>query len=118
MSIVLTFSYFFFFPYMATYSLLPLHGYIFPSGHIDGTTVAPPKTKAPDATGVSTPNLEYLTWLEADQKAFLIIQASLTEVTMAETLGLTTAYDVWCSLPLDYRQDSQERMQNLKDNLR
>lgn len=37
---------------------------------------------------------------------------------MAETLGLTTAYDVWCSLQLAYRQDSQERMQNLKDNLR
>lgn len=88
------------------------------SGHIDGSLSAPPPTKAPDAAGVSAPNPDYVAWLEADQKSFLIIQASLAEVAMAETLGLTTAHDVWNSLQRAYRQDSQEMMQTLKDTLR
>ncbi|PWA84471.1 zinc finger, CCHC-type, Gag-polypeptide of LTR copia-type [Artemisia annua] len=57
-------------------------------------------------------------WYEADQRALLILQASLTEEAMAEVIGLSTAHDVWCALESAYSHDSVERMQNLRDSLR
>lgn len=56
--------------------------------------------------------------MEADQHAYLIIQASLSEAAMVESLSSKTTFDVWRSLELAYHHNSQERMQTLKDTLK
>ena len=80
--------------------------------HVDGTLIALPTTI--EVEGKSAPNPEFLTWKEADQKAFLILQSSLSEEAMTETIGLQTAREVWVSLERAYCHDSQERMQTLQ----
>ena len=96
--------------------VLPLLGYQKLTGYIDGTIAAPPPTIT---TGTTTsPNPEYATWLAADQRALILIQSSLSEEAMAETLGHTTARAIWCALEAAYSHDSVERMHTLCDSLR
>lgn len=64
------------------------------------------------------PNTAYATWLAADQRASLIIQSSLSEEAMAETIGMTSSRDLWQALEATYSHDSVERMQTLCDSLR
>ncbi|KAJ9566476.1 hypothetical protein OSB04_002442 [Centaurea solstitialis] len=66
----------------------------------------------------TSPNPEFLSWQEDDQRALIILQSSLSEEAMAEALGLVTARDVWHALESTYSHDSVERMQNLRDSLR
>ena len=61
-------------------------------GHIDGSSVAPPVTITVE--GKTTPNPIYTAWKEVDQRALLILQSSLSEEVMAETLGLVTAHKI------------------------
>ena len=63
-------------------------------------------------------NPAYTTWAAADQRALIIIQSSLSEEAMAETLGHTTARGIWCALEAAYSHDSVERMHTLRDSLR
>lgn len=98
--------------------ILPILAYQKLSGHITGDTPAPTKTLTAEGTSAPTPNPAYTKWLEDDQKAFLILQSSLTEAAMAETLGVDTAAQVWRNLERAYRHDSHDRMHTLKDNLR
>lgn len=79
--------------------------------HVDGKTVEVM------LEGKSSLNPLYDVWLEADQRAMSIVQASLTKECMAEILGLTTTRDVWITLESAYSQDLIERMQNLHDGL-
>ncbi|GJY58673.1 zinc finger, CCHC-type containing LTR copia-type gag-polypeptide, partial [Tanacetum coccineum] len=96
--------------------VLPLLGYQKLMGYIDGTIAAPSPTIT---TGTTTsPNPAYATWHAADQRAFILIQSSLSEEAMAETLGHTTAGAIWCALEAAYSHDSVERMHTLRDSLR
>ncbi|KAJ9544289.1 hypothetical protein OSB04_023996 [Centaurea solstitialis] len=96
--------------------ILPLFSYQKLIGHVDGSLAAPSTTITID--GKTSPNPEYATWQEENQRALLILQSSLTEEAMAEVLGLHTAYEVWHALESAYSHDSVERMQNLRDSLR
>ncbi|XP_052621114.1 uncharacterized protein LOC128126981 [Lactuca sativa] len=49
-------------------------------------------------------------WKEVDQRALLILQSSLSEEAMAETLGLVTAHEIWKALEQAYSHDSRERL--------
>ncbi|GKE73089.1 zinc finger, CCHC-type containing LTR copia-type gag-polypeptide [Tanacetum coccineum] len=85
-------------------------------GYIDGTIAAPSPTIT---TGTTTsPNPAYATWHAADQRAFILIQSSLSEEVMAETLGHTNARAIWCVLEAAYSHDSVECMHTLRDSLR
>ncbi|KAJ9552360.1 hypothetical protein OSB04_016405 [Centaurea solstitialis] len=96
--------------------ILPLFSYQKLIGHVDGSLAAPSTTITID--GKTSPNPEYATWQEENQRALLILQSSLTEEAMAEVLGLHTAHEVWHALESAYSHDSVERMQNLRDSLR
>ncbi|GJV32261.1 DNA-directed DNA polymerase [Tanacetum coccineum] len=96
--------------------LLPLLAYQKLTGYIDGPIATPSPTIVNDS--VSSPNPAYSSWITGDQRALLLIQSSLSEEAMAETLGHTTAKDVWCALPDAYSHDSVERMHILRDSLR
>ncbi|KAM0002042.1 putative RNA-directed DNA polymerase [Helianthus debilis subsp. tardiflorus] len=85
------------------------------SPHIDGSSSAPSETVT---TGEkSSPNPEFITWTEADQKAALLILSSLTEEAAAEVLGITCARDIWLALENIYSNASAERVQTLRDSL-
>lgn len=49
---------------------------------------------------------DYAKWLEADQRAFLILYSSLSEKAMTEIPGLITTHEVWQDLEVAYRHDS------------
>nr|GEX70852.1 putative zinc finger, CCHC-type [Tanacetum cinerariifolium] len=86
------------------------------TGYIDGSILAPSHTIV---TGTTTdPNPAYSSWVAADQCALVIIQSSLSEEAMAETLGHTSARGIWCALEAAYSHDSVERMHSLWDSLR
>lgn len=84
--------------------------------HIDGTTGAPPTEVITD--GKSSPNPAYLTWLSNDQRAVILLHASLTEEAFSEIVGLSTARQIWVALEAAYSNSSVERIQNLRDQLR
>lgn len=65
-----------------------------------------------------SPNPDYVTWVQNDQRAVIIIQASLSEEASAEVVGLSTAKQIWDSLESAYSGASIERVQNLRDKLR
>ncbi|GKF98568.1 putative RNA-directed DNA polymerase [Tanacetum coccineum] len=84
-------------------------------GHIDGSLSSPsPTVKLDDK---ESPNPPFSSWREANQRTFLILQASLTEEAIVEVIGLATAREVWLALELAYSHDSVERMQNLIDSM-
>lgn len=80
-----------------------------------------PPSLSPSTTitveGKSSPNPAYLAWHEADQRALLILQSSLSEEAMAESLGSATAREIWKALEQAYNHDSCERLQTLHDSL-
>ena len=80
-----------------------------------------PPSLSPSTTitveGKSSPNPAYLAWHEADQWALLILQSSLLEEAMAESLGSATAREIWKALEQAYNRDSCERLQTLHDSL-
>ncbi|KAJ0864428.1 putative RNA-directed DNA polymerase [Helianthus annuus] len=85
-------------------------------GHIDGSTPEPSATI--DADGKQTPNPNAASWKSDDKKVRLLLQASLTEESMAEILGLTSAAKVWNALATAYQPNSLEQMHTLEDSLR
>lgn len=85
-------------------------------GHVDGSI--PPPSATIQVEGASNPNPTYKTWLDNDQRALLIIQSSLSEEAMADTLNLSFAHVIWQSLEQVYSHDSIERVQTLRDNIR
>ncbi|KAI3500548.1 hypothetical protein L1887_36372 [Cichorium endivia] len=94
----------------------PLLSYQDLLGHIDGSSPSPSPTI--EVEGKSAPNPLYTSWYKADQQALLIIQSSLSEEAMAETLGLNNAYAIWKALEDAYSHDSMERVHTLRDTLR
>ncbi|GJW68396.1 putative RNA-directed DNA polymerase, partial [Tanacetum coccineum] len=96
--------------------LLPLLAYQKLTGYVDGSIAAPDPTIVNN--DVTSPNPDYNKWIAGDQRALLLIQASLSEEAMAETLGHTTSKAVWSALADAYSHDSIKRMHTLRDSLR
>ncbi|KAJ9557400.1 hypothetical protein OSB04_012014 [Centaurea solstitialis] len=86
------------------------------NGYVDGSI--PPPSSTIIADNKTSPNPEFSSWQENDQRVLILLRSSLSEEAMAETLGLNTARDVWRALECAYSHDSVERMQNLRDSLR
>lgn len=85
-------------------------------GHLDGSSTIPAATITTD--GKTTPNPAALVWAEADQRAIILLQSSLTEEAAAEVLGLQTAQQIWQTLESAYSNSSVERIHSLRDSLR
>ena len=84
--------------------------------HIDGSSQAPPSHLVVD--GKPTLNPAHAEWLAADQRAVILLQASLTEEAFSEIVGLTTARSIWLALEASFGNSSMERVHNLRDTLR
>ncbi|KAM0058932.1 putative RNA-directed DNA polymerase [Helianthus debilis subsp. tardiflorus] len=96
--------------------ILPLLSYQKLIGHVDGSIASPPATITTD--GKESVNPKHTDWLDADQRAILILNSSLTEEAVAEVLGLTSARQIWLALEAAYSNTSIERMHLLRDSLR
>ncbi|KAK1408669.1 hypothetical protein QVD17_40643 [Tagetes erecta] len=96
--------------------MIPLFAYQDLTDHIDGSRNAPPMQITTDGNPSSNP--AYTAWLAADRCATIILNASLTEEAVAETIGSTTARQIWSSLEAAYSNTSVERVHHLKDILR
>ncbi|KAJ0600589.1 putative RNA-directed DNA polymerase [Helianthus annuus] len=84
--------------------------------HIDGSN--PPPSQTITTNDKTTPNPAYTAWKSAEQKVLLLINSTLSEEAMAETIGHTTALQVWKALADAYSNSSIERVHNLQDSLR
>ena len=96
--------------------MIPLLNYQHLLDHVDGSTAVPPSHLLVDEKKVENPDLAE--WLAADQRAVILLQASLTEEAFSEVVGLTSARSIWSALESAYGNSSMERMQNLRDQLR
>ncbi|KAF5761450.1 putative RNA-directed DNA polymerase [Helianthus annuus] len=94
----------------------PVLSYLKLLGHIDGSN--PPPTEKITTNDQTIINPDYATWKTADQKVLLLINSTLSEEAMAETIGHSTAFQVWKALADAYSHCSIERVHNLKDSLR
>ncbi|KAJ0912617.1 putative retrotransposon Copia-like protein [Helianthus annuus] len=84
-------------------------------GHIDGTTTPPSETVTKDDK--TTPNPEFITLKANDKRLLLLLHSTLTEEAMSETIGHTSALQVWQALENAYSHVSIERMHTLRDSL-
>ena len=96
--------------------MVPLLSYQQLTGYVDGSIPKPSSTITTDK--VISANPAYTKWVAADQRALILIQSSLSQEAMAETLGHTTSHAVWTALEATYRHDSVERTHTLRDSLR
>ncbi|KAF5818056.1 putative RNA-directed DNA polymerase [Helianthus annuus] len=84
--------------------------------HIDGSS--PPPAAETISDGKPAANPLYAQWLTADQKAVVILHASLSEEALSEVIGLSTARQKWLALESAFCNTSIERIHNLRDQLR
>ncbi|KAJ0490671.1 putative RNA-directed DNA polymerase [Helianthus annuus] len=94
----------------------PVLSYLNLLSHIDGTSQSPPESVTSD--GKTSPNPEFITWKQKDQRVLLLLHSTLTEEVMAEAIGHTSAHQVWRALEHAYGHHSVERMHTLRDGLR
>ncbi|KAJ0437023.1 putative RNA-directed DNA polymerase [Helianthus annuus] len=94
----------------------PVLDYLGLFNHIDPTSVIPSQTIT--TNDQTTVNPEYTSWKSADQKVLLLLNSTLSEEAMAETIGHSTALQVWKALADAYSHCSIERVHNLQDSLR
>ncbi|KAJ0912824.1 putative transcription factor interactor and regulator CCHC(Zn) family [Helianthus annuus] len=91
------------------------HQHLLP--HVDGSQTAPPPFLTSNDKK-ETINPEYTTWIQQEQQAIILLNASLTEEALAVTVGLSSAREIWVALEAAFCNTSIERIQNLRDNLR
>ncbi|KAJ0530434.1 putative transcription factor interactor and regulator CCHC(Zn) family [Helianthus annuus] len=96
--------------------MLPILRYQHLLPHVDGSQSAP--TPVLTNNGKEVDNPDYVTWIQHEQQAIIILNASLTEEALSITVGLTSARDIWVALEAAFCNTSVERVQNLRDNLR
>lgn len=96
--------------------MLPLLSYQQLTGYVDGTIPKPPPTLTTGDTTV--PNTAYTSWVAIDLRELILLQSSLSEEAIAETLDHNTSHDVWTALENTYRHYSLERTHTLRDSLR
>ncbi|KAJ0495996.1 hypothetical protein HanIR_Chr12g0615181 [Helianthus annuus] len=96
--------------------VIPVLSYLKLLGHVTGDTPSPSETILTDNKTVVNP--DFLKWQLADQKVLLLLNSTLTQEAMAETIGHTTAKAVWKALADSYSHSSIERIHILKDSLR
>ncbi|XP_014523944.1 uncharacterized protein LOC106780198 [Vigna radiata var. radiata] len=86
-------------------------------GHIDGSIITPPG-KLPTVDGsLTVPNPSFITWKQQDQRLVSLLQASLTEETLAEVLHYDTAQQIWTTLESLCGGDSKQREIGIRDQL-
>ncbi|XP_022033732.1 uncharacterized protein LOC110935668 [Helianthus annuus] len=95
--------------------MIPLFNVQNLSAHINGSD--PPNAEIVDGDK-RTPNPLYVAWQTDDQKAVMLLNASLTEEVLGEVIGLPTAYSIWQALEQAFSNTSVDRIQNLRDQLR
>lgn len=76
-------------------------------GYIDGTISQPSSLLVSD--GKSFPNPAFESWNKTDQKLKSLLLSSLSEETMAVTIGCRTSREVWLSLESFFSHDSKSR---------
>ena len=86
--------------------MVPLLAYQQLTGYVDGTIPPPPTTLTTGDTTSANP--AYASWTAADQRALILVQSSLSEEAMVETLGYSTSHAVWSALAAIYQHDSLE----------
>ncbi|XP_076918808.1 uncharacterized protein LOC143579360 [Bidens hawaiensis] len=96
--------------------MLPIFAFQNLLGHIDGTSLQPSSTITVE--GKTTPNPAASLWAAQDQKAVILLNASLTEEVASEVLGISGARQIWIALELAFSNSSTERMYFLHDTLR
>ncbi|KAJ9566102.1 hypothetical protein OSB04_002068 [Centaurea solstitialis] len=85
-------------------------------GHIDGSSPIPATEIIVDGKNVPNPALPI--WIEKDQRAIILLQASLTEEAFSKVVGLSSSCTIWLAFESVYGNSSMERVQNLRDRLR
>lgn len=94
-------------------SILECQSYL---SHVDGSKLPPPPL-VKDTDGKDVANPEFLSWRATDQRLLTLLLSSLTEESMGEVLGCSTAHSVWTSLASAYSHPSKSRELRLKDDL-
>ena len=56
---------------------------------------------------------DFAAWQSANQRAVILLQASLSEEAFSEVVGLSTAREIWLALEAAYSSSSVEQIQNL-----
>ncbi|CAH9140861.1 unnamed protein product [Cuscuta epithymum] len=82
-------------------------------GFLDGTKVKPSVSSSFDAEAIKAEQ----DWITQDQRLHSLLLSSLTEESMAHTLGSTSAASVWSALEKVYSLQSKSREIQLKDDL-
>ena len=96
--------------------MIPLLNFQQLYGHVGDSNLCPPASILVD--NKPTVNPAFVEWVSSDQKALILLQASLTEEAFSEIVGLSTAHEIWNALEAGYGNFSLERAQNLRDHLR
>ncbi|KAA8516995.1 hypothetical protein F0562_017187 [Nyssa sinensis] len=86
-------------------------------GYVDGSVSPPAKMVLNPTTQTESPNPAYKLWLKTDQFLLSCIKASLSPSTSAHVLGLQTSKQVWDTLETLFQQQSQARLDHLRDRL-
>lgn len=86
--------------------MIPLLTYQNLLGHVDGTLPAPDPVIL--TAEKFMPNPAFTAWISADQRAIILLQASLTEEAFYEIVGLSTARQIWVALDEAYSHSSVE----------
>ncbi|KAM0064815.1 putative RNA-directed DNA polymerase [Helianthus debilis subsp. tardiflorus] len=98
------------------HQILPVFSYLKLTGHIDGTLVPPPESISDHNKPI--PNPKFAEWKSVDQKVVLLLHSSLTEEATSETIGHSTASQIWTALEHAYSSHCIERMHTLRVSLR
>ncbi|PWA41128.1 zinc finger, CCHC-type [Artemisia annua] len=85
-------------------------------GHVDDTSSLPPAEITQGDKSITNP--DYIKWFANDQKAVMILNASLTEEAIAEVFGLQDSPSMWLALENAFCNMSIERVHLLRDQLR
>ncbi|KAA8517992.1 hypothetical protein F0562_015466 [Nyssa sinensis] len=86
-------------------------------GFVDGSVSPPAKMVLDPTTQKESYNPEYKLWLKTDQFLLSCLKASLSPNTSAYVLGLQTSKQVWDALETLFQQQSQARLDHLRDRL-
>ncbi|KAH7847861.1 hypothetical protein Vadar_031024 [Vaccinium darrowii] len=86
-------------------------------GYVDGSITSPEEKITDETTKKKIVNPEYQVWVRTDKFVLSCIKASLSPSTSAHVLGLQTSRQVWVALETLFQQQSQARLDHLRDRL-
>lgn len=86
-------------------------------GYVDGSIRPPAQTILDKDAQKKIDNPEYKVWQRTDKFVLSCIKATLSPSTSAHVLGLQTSKQVWGALETLFQQQSQARLDHLRDRL-